>query len=375
LTIFREGASAAACLLAQEVAALVGVVDVESQELPQCENGNQILQPAIPGPAMNSSLPSFTLCVTAALLMGAASPARFVDLATPFERAVVASAGKPMPARVAAVRSAVNALLPGIYREGDDADRHLADALATFPGIQAGYDRVVSGFPAALATATSRFRRVFPRFTSPLPIYLYHSLGMRDGGSDDLEPGHRHVMLFGADMIARLHADDSLVPFFDHELFHLEHAHAFPDCDQFWCALWQEGLAVDAAAVMTPGATDHQLMLDVPVPIRQATDPRWTQALCFVSSHFDDTSDSAIAQALQIGARPPSALPERFGYYVGYRIAQETRRPLVELDSLDHVAARRLLRATLVRSMVKAGATCAVPAAEHPTTSQAPHPV
>src|SRR5690606_13539194 len=149
--------------------------------------------------------------------------------------------------------------------------------------------RAVRDFPTALKSAVAHFRTVFPGFTSPLPIFLYHSLGQRDGGSAYLDPGRRHVMLFCADLIATYHADDSLHPFLDHELFHLEHAHAFGGCDQFWCPLWQEGLAVDAAAAMTPGATDHQLLLDIPTKIRAPTDARWAEALCFVSTHFDDT--------------------------------------------------------------------------------------
>ena len=160
-----------------------------------------------------------------------------------------------MAARVEAVRRAIDPLLPGVYPAGAAADRRIAVALSEFPSRQSGYDRVVREFPAALTSAVARFRGTFPGFVSPLPIYLYHSLGTRDGGSDVVEPGHRPIMLFGADMIAQLHADDSLQPFMDHELFHLEHARAFPDCDQFWCAMWQEGLAVAAAAAMTQKAT------------------------------------------------------------------------------------------------------------------------
>jgi hypothetical protein len=54
----------------------------------------------------------------------------------------------------------------------------------------------------------------------------------------------------------------------------------FEDCDQLWCSLWQEGLATYAAAVLTPDASDHQLILDVPHPIRYDTDSHWADALC-----------------------------------------------------------------------------------------------
>lgn len=305
----------------------------------------------------------------------AAAPVPFTDLATPFGQVARATAGQPEAARIAAVRAAFAPLLPGLYADGAATDRRLAKALSAFPARQQGYDRAVQAFPGALSHAVTKFRTVFPRFTPPLPIYLYHSLGTRDGGSAYLEPGHRLVMLFGADMIATLHADDSLEPFLDHELFHLEHQRAFPDCDQFWCVLWQEGLAVDAAASMNPGATDHQLLLDSPAPIRGPTDQRWADALCFVATHFDDTGDATVAQAFQGGGEPPPGLPERFGYYVGYRIAMATGRPIDRLDRLDHAAARTLLRATLVRLMATAAAACPPPAMRSQATQAAAHAI
>ena len=217
------------------------------------------------------------------------------------------------------------------------------------------------------------FRNTFPGFVSPLPIYLYHSLGVRDGGSDILQPGHRQVMFFGADMIAELHADNSLQPFLDHELFHLEHARSFPDCDQFWCAMWQEGLAVSAAAAMTPHASDHQLLLDTPTAIRPPTDVHWTEALCYVSSHFDDTSSKALAGALTMGSTPPTGLPSRFGYYVGYRIAEATHQPVTSLARLGNKAARPIVRRALVRLMIEARSTCAAPATDATVTHAAHH--
>jgi hypothetical protein len=309
------------------------------------------------------------------LLLGAAPPVAFADLATPFERVAIRSTGQPVAVRTAAIRRAMDSILPGVYPANAAMDQRIATALAEFPAKQAAYHRIVRDFPASLKSAVAHFRQVFPGFVSPLPIFLYHSLGARDGGSDVVEPGHRPVMLFGADMIAKLHADDSLKPFMIHELFHLEHARHFPDCDQFWCAMWQEGLAVSAAAAMTPHVTDHQLLLDTPTAIRPATEAHWREALCHVSAHFDDTSSTVLAGALMMGSTPPPGLPSRFGYYVGYRIAQATRNPVATLDQLDNQAARRMARAALVRLMTEAGATCAAPATHAATTHAAPDPV
>ncbi len=306
----------------------------------------------------------FTVCGAVCALTGGLSAQshrglRYVDLATPFEMAAIESAGRPDSVRIGTVRSRVEAVLPGIYPDGPATDKRIAIALQGFPGDRLGYDRVISVFPEALSDATRRIRAIFPGFVSPLPIYLYHSLGQRDGGSDYLEPGHRHVMLFGADMIAKYHSDDSLEPFMIHELFHLEHARHFADCEALWCTLWQEGLAVDATATMVPQATDHQLLLDLPTPVRAATERRWSDALCFVAAHVDDVDGAATAAALQMGGHPPDGLPDRFGYYVGVRLAQATALPITQLARLDNKAAQPVVRAALARLMKDARVPCA----------------
>lgn len=300
---------------------------------------------------------------TSDLSASTAPAARYVDLATPFEKAAIETAGQPEDTRIATIRSRIDAMLPGLYPEGAGTDKRIGDALHRFSVGHDDYDRVVADFPIALNNAIARFQAVFPGFSSPLPIYLYHSLGQRDGGSDYLQPGNRHVMLFGADMIAKYHADDSLEPFLIHEIFHLQHAHHFADCDPLWCTLWQEGLAVQATATMVPHASDHQLLLDIPAPIRAPTDRRWSAALCFVAAHFDDGDGAATASALQMGGHPPDGLPDRFGYYLGLRLAQATGLQITELSRLDHKAARAVARAALLKLMTEAHTTCPAPPA------------
>ncbi|MBO9827966.1 hypothetical protein J7373_06845 [Xanthomonas sp. A2111] len=307
---------------------------------------------------------------TIAVSASAAPAAPYVDLATPFEHAALETAGQPDAARIAAVRSRIDAMLPGLYPEGAGTDKRIGAALHRLSVDREDYDRAIADFPAALNGAIARFKRAFPDFASPLPIYLYHSLGQRDGGSDYLQPGKRHVMLFGADLIAKYHADDSLEPFLIHELFHLQHARHFADCDQLWCTLWQEGLAVDATATLVPQATDHQLLLDLPTPIRAATDRRWPAALCFAAAHFDETDSAATASALQMGGHPPDGLPDRFGYYLGLRLAQATGLDITRLSRLDNKAARPIARAALAKLMTDAAVTCAAPSAGPATMRQ-----
>src|SRR5437868_1061518 len=77
----------------------------------------------------------------------AAPPVVFIDLATPFERIALDTEGRPGGDRVAAVRQALDRLLPGVYATGDKADRSIARALADFPTRREGYDRAVRAFP------------------------------------------------------------------------------------------------------------------------------------------------------------------------------------------------------------------------------------
>jgi hypothetical protein len=316
------------------------------------------------------------LLFLAPLLMAASTPAiPYEDFASAFDRFASRTESLPEPDRVHAFIETFNGLAPGLYADPDPAslDRRIARALADFPAIRARYLRTIERFPAALEAATAQFRRYFPGFTPPMPIYLAHELGMRDGGSDVV--GGRKVMLFGADVIARIHDDDSLLPFIEHELFHLEHARHFADCDQFWCPLWQEGLATYAASVMTRSATDRQLLLDLPQPIRAAVDANWTDALCLVAQSFDSAEAERIAQAFT-GGQHPSGLPSRYGYYVGLRLAEAAARSndLGALAQLGDEAARPAVRAALVSLLETSHAGCAPPPGDAGITHASPRP-
>ena len=318
-----------------------------------------------------------SLIIAAALLLSGAAPApvTYTNLAPDFDRFEARTADMPNDRRVAAFRAAFERRLPGLYADRDSArlDRRIARALAEFPSIRAAYRTIETRFGRAFPDVVRRFRIFFPGFVSPLPIYLVHDLGQRDGGSDYV--GGAKVMLFGADMIAKIHNDDSLEPFIAHELFHLEHARHFEDCDQFWCPLWQEGLATFAAAKMTPHATDHQLLLDQPAPIRAETDAHWAAALCSVAAAFDSSDAKAIGAAFNAGDKP-AALPARFGYYVGLRIAERAgrNRSLRALARLDDEAARPVVAAALAEMLRAAKAPCPAPPAKAPITHREARP-
>ena len=287
-------------------------------------------------------------------------PVSFTSYVSEFDDFEARTRDMPADERVTAFHKTFDSLFPGLYAGSDPArfDRRIETALTEFPAIRPQYREVEQRFPRALSTAVDHFRAIFPDFVPPLPIYLVHSLGIRDGGSAVVNG--RMVMLFGADVIARIHNDDSLQPFLEHELFHLEHARHFPDCARLWCLLWQEGLATYAASQMTPGASDHQLLLDQPEPIRPATDANWAAALCWMADRFDSESEDALNAAFTGGNRPPP-LPSRFGYYAGMRVAAEAARTsnLPTLARLNNEAARPIVAASLKSLIAAADAPCA----------------
>lgn len=300
------------------------------------------------------------------------APVTFTSYAAQFDEFEARTAGMPSDQRVKEFLATFDKLVPGLYADKDPT--HLArradKALTSFPAIRPVYREVEREFPEALDSAVAHFRTVFPDFVPPIPIYLIHSLGVRDGGADFVNG--KKVMMFGADVIARIHHDDSLQPFMDHELFHLEHARHFDDCDQLWCPLWQEGLATYAASVMTPGATDHQLLLDA--PLREQTDARWGDALCWVATRFDATDDQDMGDGF-MGGQHPEGLPSRFGYYVGMRVAAEAAKSkgLPSVTRLSDEQAQPVVVKALGSLIEAAHAPCKPPAVG-PITHKAPRP-
>lgn len=184
-----------------------------------------------------------------------------------------------------------------------------------------------------------------------------HSLGRMDGGTRTIDG--QAVMIFGADVIARLHDESSIGPFLDHELFHVENSRWFSDCapdTTIWCSLWQEGTAVYNAATMNPGASDHVLMLDTPSPIRSGVDAHWRGALCQTLQDLDRTDEATYA-AYFLNDGKPQAFPRRWGYYVGYRMVEELghRYSIAQMDHFGHATAHRIMTDALQRMAKDAG--------------------
>ena len=291
--------------------------------------------------------------------IAAAAPAQpYTALTAQFDHFNGQTANLPMKQRVALFRRKFNSLFPGYYepRGRKNYDKSVSEALSNFPELALAYREVEREFPIALNSAVERFRVYFPGFTSPLPVWFVHSLGESDGGTREINK--RDTAVFGADMIAK-YDRDRMQPFLEHELLHLENARYFSDCDPLWCTLWKEGLAVYAVSKMTPGATDHQLLLTDPKPIRSQVDQHWGEALCLTKAKLDSRDPGDIEQFFFLSGKSPD-LPTRFGYYVGYRIVQNAgeKYSLPALTRLDHIAALALLKETLSQMVVEAHMSC-----------------
>jgi hypothetical protein len=257
----------------------------------------------------------------------AAEPAgglELVDLTPVFSKSWEATSDLPDAQRAASFRARFNQSYPGFYpREATASaryDERLLRALNAYPAERATIEAVSANFDGMFRAATSRFEARFGPMRGYPPVYLLHSLGEFDGGTRSIAGWN--TLLFGADMIGLYHAGDDLQPFFHHELFHLMHERTFKECDQVWCSLWAEGLAVYVAAKLNPKATDSELLLVQPEPIRAAVDRNRKAAVCAAVARLNST-DEADLQALFSFKRLSPELPPRFGYYVGYLAAAE----------------------------------------------------
>jgi len=306
------------------------------------------------------------LLFVAAFSLGAAAPPGgeappYHALTHEFARFYDHTVKMPEAARVALFRKRFDRLFPGFYEPAPgqseaEFDRQVARSLSGFAAIRPQYERVERDFPAAYARAMAHFRTFFPGFRPTLPVWFIHSLGRMDGGARTMRG--KTYMIFGADVIARIHSDGTIGPFLDHELFHVENSRWFKDCvpeTTVWCALWQEGGATYAASQMNPGADDHALMLDQPKPIRAAVDADWRTALCTTKRDFDAATRKAYANYFFAGSG--GRFPARWGYYVGYRLMQRIGKAhsLGEIDHMDHRAARAALTSALDAAIAEAG--------------------
>lgn len=252
----------------------------------------------------------------------------FTDLTDDFAALHDARAGATESERLQAIDEGMAAHLPGFYnpaRFGEQAamyERLAADFLATYPAQREAIADVAARFGRMFDPAVADFERRIGALPTVVPVYLVVSMGEFDGATRDL--GGTTRLLFGADMIARLHGGEARA-FVQHELFHIYHGARFSGCTEIWCALWNEGLAVHAAQQLNPDASDAELLLTLPEPIRPALDANRDVAICTTLAKLDSI-DAGDRNTMFSSGRLAPGLPPRFGYLVGLWVAQELGR-------------------------------------------------
>lgn len=284
-----------------------------------------------------------------------AAPYELVDLATPYASFFDETRDLPSAERVAAFKSRFNGLLPGFFTAkrvgwmtGEQYDAAIARAFGTFPSIRERYAATTAGFSSLLGPAHGNFVHTFPDLRPIGPIYILHSLGEFDGGTRPVA-GHNRLV-FGADVIAQLHDFVDERPFFQHELFHVYHAQFFRECEQMWCALWMEGLATLVAQRLNPQASDAELLLSSPRPIRPEVERDRAVAICAVMPLLESKGGASYASLFSNGPAL-GQLPPRVGYFVGYLVAQEAARDrsLMTLAHLKNADAHRVVKTAMAR--------------------------
>jgi len=279
---------------------------------------------------------------------------RFVDLTSEFDKTAAATAKlQDDKAKVALFEKRMAPLAGGFYsrkRKPDRFDQRVLGNLKAYPGQREKIIAVSREFQKLFGPARASFTKAFGPVSSSQPVYLLHSLGEMDGGTRDDLKGGKSTLLFGADVIAKIHYGHDMTPFFHHELFHVYHEPLMKDCEATWCSLWEEGLATYVATKLNPAAGDAALMLDQPAPIRPAVDANLTGAICASKPLLPSEREEDYSK-LFYGNKHLEGFPARMGYYLGYLVAADLgkTRTLKELAAMKPTEVKPLIDASFDR--------------------------
>lgn len=252
----------------------------------------------------------------------------------------------------------------GAKRNGSSFEQRLNRQVDHFSEIEDEYRRVAPTLRATLDGSLGRFREHFPDFAPVVRIRLLHGMGRMDGGTRVLEG--QYYLLFGVDQIARIHRGGDLGPLFAHELFHVYYAQkhgqdgrsktlveseveeATERSDPLYAALWDEGLAVYASEVLSPGATPASMLLDVPEGLVPSCEQNRAFLIDDLRQKLESRDPATYAEWFYPEGKDPRR-PGRAAYYFGYLVAKSlaARRPMNELIMLEGDALRREIDATL----------------------------
>lgn len=275
----------------------------------------------------------------------------FVNYADDFVEFWDATTDLPIKQRVEVFKNDVASKFPGFYGieryEGrltqGGLDKRIAAQIEGFAEIREGFIAKVDRFNAELDQNLATFKSAFPEFEIPVDVVLLHSFGQFDGATRTL--AEKKYLLFGADLMTRVHSWEDESAFFHHELFHTLHDQSFTECDEIWCALWAEGLATYAASALNPDAGEPELLLDFPpglaVDTREQLGPSFQHLKTVLNS-----TDEKIYSGLFNTRLDDTGLPPRRGYYLGFLIAQEiaATRELSVLAAMGNEEAEPLIK-------------------------------
>lgn len=251
---------------------------------------------------------------------------KLVNLAHEFDAVVSAQSGEGPAAQLAALDARFDGRVPGFYgseRFGDRAeavDRVRRDILAHWPEKREAALAVADQFAGRFDEAIDRFETAVGPLPTERPVFLLMSFGEFDGATRDF--GNGEHLYFGADAISQYYPGASTMPFLQHELFHIYHSQRMDDCPEIWCSLWNEGLATYTAERLNPGASDVELGLHLPKPIRPALESQRNEAICAVRSRLELTGSEAYNPLFTGMADETNPFPARYGYLVGLWLAE-----------------------------------------------------
>lgn len=284
----------------------------------------------------------FLVMVLAAAIpcFGFAQDAPVRNIAGVFATTWDATRDMPMAERIAIFKKNVASQYPDFYAAdrfggSEKQDARIARAIKDFSAIRDIYLDQVQSFGDAMPRHISTFRAVFPDFRLATPTWLVHSLYEMDGGTREFN-GHTNLV-FGADMIATLHANEDITPLFHHELFHVYHEPLFAcGTEAVWKNLWEEGLAVYVSQALTPNATPGTMLLDFPRGMPEATESHLSAAWADLEQVLENADQAKYAELFST-EQQGHTLPARRGYYLGYLVAKEASktRDLMTLAHLD----------------------------------------
>ncbi len=226
-----------------------------------------------------------------------------------------------------------------------------------YPGLSTQIPAAARTLESDIAVQSNRFRALFPDAPAhpSIRLVLAPNFDAKSGVLRNRSP----VLVFAVDSLLLERADMSII--FPHELFHLYHAnHAGVQNDGVMPAadltlpLFAEGLATYVSAVLSPGHSDGQLLLQNNLGALPAA--RLPEiATRFLADADEKAIDPVHPEAfgrwfMGSNRRYQPDLPNRTGYWLGLHVIRQMRRrsSLHEMASWSPSRAQVQTRAALL---------------------------